>query len=331
MRRRLIYALVINALGLLATAAGAESNLPPEVRASIALPAQVQVASAQVSLGDIAVLLTHDIDTMQRLMGLPLGLAPRAGVSIRLERDTLARWIRRRTGLSTEQIVWKGQDSTEIMTASRELSGEDIARAAENMLRQWLYSYGKRIELQTLTTPRDLALPVGRLSLRVRPLSESMPRKHMLVWVDIFVDEQFVRAVPVRFEVGVFTELSTATSDLPGGATVDAASLTKREVDITRFPGQDTLAELSDGPQRLRRPVRLGDVVTRQLVESLPAVGRGTRATLLVNAGAVTLESRVDVLQDGYPGQTVRVRQSGQSVGSVLARVTGPGLLEIQK
>jgi flagella basal body P-ring formation protein FlgA len=57
-------------------------------------------------------------------------------------------------------------------------------------------------------------------------------------------------------------------------------------------------------------------------------VARGDWATLHSAAGAVTLESRVEVLQDGRPGQRVRVRQQG-ATGPVFARVLGAGQLEL--
>jgi flagella basal body P-ring formation protein FlgA len=58
------------------------------------------------------------------------------------------------------------------------------------------------------------------------------------------------------------------------------------------------------------------------------AIARGEWATLRSTAGAVTLESRVEVLQDARPGQRVRVRQQG-ATGPVFARVLGAGQLEL--
>lgn len=58
------------------------------------------------------------------------------------------------------------------------------------------------------------------------------------------------------------------------------------------------------------------------------AVSRGDWAVLRSGEGVVSLESRVEVLQDGRPGQKVRVRQHGAD-GPILARVVGRGLLEL--
>lgn len=63
--------------------------------------------------------------------------------------------------------------------------------------------------------------------------------------------------------------------------------------------------------------------------DALPiAVSRGDWAALHTAAGAVSLESRVEVLQDGRVGDKVRVRTRG-ATALVLARVVAPGQLEL--
>lgn len=65
-----------------------------------------------------------------------------------------------------------------------------------------------------------------------------------------------------------------------------------------------------------------------QSEQEAPVVTRGEWASLRSLAGAVLLESRVEVLQDGRPGQKIRVRQQG-ATGIVFARVVGRGELEL--
>jgi flagella basal body P-ring formation protein FlgA len=74
--------------------------------------------------------------------------------------------------------------------------------------------------------------------------------------------------------------------------------------------------------------VRAGQVVGDKDIEPAPAVSRGQRARLLSVAGSVTVESNVDVLQDGSPGQMVRVRLPG-SAGVVTAKVRESGVVEM--
>jgi flagella basal body P-ring formation protein FlgA len=63
-------------------------------------------------------------------------------------------------------------------------------------------------------------------------------------------------------------------------------------------------------------------------VTAAPLVTHGSVATLRAKTGPIVLESRVEVLQDGTQGQTVRVKMP-KATGAVLARVTGPGQVEM--
>ncbi|HVI96828.1 MAG TPA: flagellar basal body P-ring formation chaperone FlgA, partial [Anaeromyxobacter sp.] len=79
---------------------------------------------------------------------------------------------------------------------------------------------------------------------------------------------------------------------------------------------------------RARRPVAAGEPLTRAQVEAAPEVARGAAATLRARRGAVELESRVEILEDGFAGQSVHVRLPGAS-SAIAARVTGPGTVEV--
>jgi hypothetical protein len=59
-----------------------------------------------------------------------------------------------------------------------------------------------------------------------------------------------------------------------------------------------------------------------------PAVARGNLASLRSVSGAIALESRVEVLDDGVVGQDVHVRLPGANE-AVVARVTAPGRVEV--
>lgn len=59
-----------------------------------------------------------------------------------------------------------------------------------------------------------------------------------------------------------------------------------------------------------------------------PAVARGNLASLRSVSGAIALESRVEVLDDGVVGQDVHVRLPG-ATEAIMARVTAPGRVEV--
>ena len=317
---------------------------------SIELRPQVKVGQGSVRLGDVAFVTARDLSTLRRLMALPLGPAPRPGSPALLDRESIARWVEARSGLQAVDgalrvqapaIRWSGAAETEIEAAVQQLSGETVVSAARAALLDWLSQRSVRAEVEPVSSARDLWLPPGRPVLRVRPLSaRSQPTRRMLVWVDAWVDDRFVRATAVTFEVGAWAPLTVASSEVERGANVDPivlrGAMETREVDLTALrqgvpvaPGSSQATVLPEGRQRLRRPLRAGEVLTQAHLETAPAVLRGNTAHLLARSGDVSVESRVEVLQDGREGQLVRVKVPGAS-GEVLARVTGPGQVEVQ-
>jgi flagella basal body P-ring formation protein FlgA len=296
----------------------------PTVR--IELRNEVHVEGPLVRLGDVAVLETLDLPMLERLMALPLGPSPRTGTAVRLERERLLRWIRARTALHTGQIAWAGPNATVVRVRAELVPGPSIASAAAEALAKAVASGGFRAELGSPEVPRDLTVPAGPVELRARPIARAaVLSRHPTVWVDVRVAGRFVRAVPVSFELTVYAPGLVATAPGAPGDLLEPGSVEVREV---AWSGTDVLpVDLPAGGLRLRRSIAQGATLTRAHVEPAPLVRRGSWATLRASHGLVSIERRVEILQDGRPGQTIRVRANGQ--GDVLARVTGPGQVEV--
>jgi flagella basal body P-ring formation protein FlgA len=320
--------------GVLLAAAGTVAHAQLEEKkwpVKIELRAKVQVRHAQVTLGDVANLSTGDLATLFQWMKLPLGTAPRSGNMVSLERGELERWVRSRQ-LTQGLAVWSGAGHVDIYASEQTLAGDRVIESAREELSRWLQSRVARSEVSDISEVRDLSLPQGKIELRVRPLPDSgSPSRRMLVWVDIWIDSAFSRSIPVNFEVRAYQDGYVASQDLMTGALVDPASFERREVDIANAPYEKAVSAKSASDSalwRVRRSVNKGDPVLRSQVEAAPAVTRGEQITLRTRTGLVSLEGRVEALQDGYQGQMVRVK-SASATNSVMARVAGPGMVEI--
>ena len=305
---------------------------------------QVQVKTLQVSLTDVAYLGSFDLAVLRRAMALPLGQAPRLEESVSLQRDQVQRWLRSQTGLQSGQVQWAGSSVTEISLARHPVAGEELVFAAEAALRNHLENMvsqssagAAKIDLQAVTIPTSLNVPEGEISLRARPLGNIRISKRMLVWIDVFAAGRFVRATPVRFEVTAFASLPVAVNTHTAKTLLSRENLEVRELDLAlmdpnrKGTGAGVLVSThaAEPTQRLRRMVKSGDMIVDADVQTVPAVSRGDWATLTTQNGLVALESRVEVLQDGRIGQSIRVKQVSAN-GAVLARVSGPGRLELQ-
>lgn len=300
----------------------------------IDLPGHVEVDGSYVHLGEVAALRTPDLLLLRRLMALPLGRAPQPGEPVFLGREQLARWIRLQTGLGAERVRWTGAPTIALSIARQDVSAQEFSRIAQTALQDWLQQRSQRAQVQVAELPHSITLPRGVVSLQVRPLIESAPRKRMTVWVDAYLDGNLRRSVPVSFAVSAWVQAPVIRQSAPMGASIALSDTIMREVDLTVWPnaieGNDVRETLQDQALRLRRPVRVGDVLTLALVEPVPTVTRGEWVRLQTNEGFVSLESRAEALQDGHAGQIVNVKMANAR-SSLTARVRGPGLVEVQQ
>ncbi len=308
------------------------AGLPGTLR--VQLRPRVEVAHAIVRLGDVADLSTTDLGLMLRTIDLPIGHAPRPGEPIFLDRAALQRWLARQVSLQPAQLDWRGPAGTTVASASHEVDGEAVVAVAQAALRDHLIRGTEvrlpaaRIELEPAGTPSTLVVPAGALTLVPRPLGRAAPASRMLVWVDASVDGAFIRTIPVRFMVGVFAPVPVAARALSAGTPLQPGDMVEREIDVAAAPDVLT-ASTPDTTQQLRHRLQPGEPLTTNALRTAPLVSRGAFATLKATSGAMTLESRVEVLQDGQLGEHVRVRPAN-ATSPVVARVSGPGQVEFE-
>ena len=261
-------------------------------RVSIALHADAEVAGPTIRLGEIARLRSPDLELMRRLVSLAVGRAPRPGESASIPARHLASWIERQAGVRDDEVDWSGAQESRVERSAARVSGEEIARVAQAEVQAMQQRAGLAHEVAVASLPRDLQVPRGSLRLQARASPGAQLRARTVVWVDVWAADAFVRSVPVSLTIS-----GAARSRHAGPALFEEAAVPSIE------------SPVGAGPGRL-------------------AVERGDTAALRTIAGAVQLESRVHVLEDGRVGDLVRVRQEG---GTALfsARVTGPGQVEV--
>ncbi|WP_433693391.1 flagellar basal body P-ring formation chaperone FlgA [Herbaspirillum seropedicae] len=297
----------------------------------ISLRSNVQVKHSKVLLGDIAEMRSTDATLLSQLREIPLGSVPRTGLAI-LNRSEIERWIRTRTGSQQPDFHWLGAERVEVVAQSQRINGTQLAGAAHRALENWLSTRSERSEIELLSNPTDFSVPLGAARIVVRDLGDAQPYSRMQLWADVYVDDLFVRSVPVRFRVRAYRTAYVARQDIGAGRAANENQFESRQVDIAPVNGAAIpMRSPSAEPEtqwRVKKTVGRGDVLLIKQVDAAPMMQRGQTATLRTGAGDLAIEGVVEVLQDGYMGQLIRVKGAA-STGVVLARVVGPGLLEM--
>jgi flagella basal body P-ring formation protein FlgA len=301
---------------------------------TIKLFERVDIRSEQVTLGDVAHITTRDLATLRLLLALSLGRTPRGGEVTSVSRARLQDWVRRSTRLNAADIDWAGADEVVIRQPLQTITSEQLNSVAREALSTWLSTKVRHSQINVAHAPPAIDVPEGNVRLQARPLPAGLsPATRMAVWVEVWSANRFLRVVPVTFQVTAQRDAWVARRDLNAGELLSSEMLERREIDVTLQPSValemvvDQTDKLPSG-RRLRRSLRAGQALDAASAETVPAVNRGDWALLRLYTGTVVVEARVEVMQDGRPGQTVRVRMPSAS-GSVLAKVAAPGILEM--
>ncbi|VVE50389.1 hypothetical protein PCO31110_04710 [Pandoraea communis] len=301
--------------------------------AEVRLMGQASVTRPTVKLADVAEISSDDVALQERLASIDLGPAPPVGSPARLTREALERWVNAQVGRAS-RVQWRGAIAVQVDTRTQALAWERLDALARRSLQDRLA--GEVSDLRLTPVDRGVAvdLPPGTIDLVARDLPPGMMSAVATVWIDIRVDGQPGKTVPVNFRVEGKRRVWVALSDQSPGIAVFPAAFEMRDMPldaVRRTPmSLDGMAQASLAATRLRRVVRAGQVLSADDVESVPDVIRGGTAMLTVTWGAVVVESPVEVLQDGRQGELIRVRPRTSSE-AVLARVVGRGMLEISR
>ncbi len=311
----------------LALAAATTSLAPVHVD----LLGRAQVYSAQVRLGDVARIHGDNLDAVRAAESVNLGASPRMGESLKLTRSRLEAVLSSDAMGTVNRFAWTGATDVRIDRAGQMVDAQDVCRAAQEWLGDWLRLRSTEFKLAPVCRETSWAVAPGRIELRPRPFADGqLPTKRMQVWMDIWTDGRFARSVAVAIDVQATQQGWAAREDLKAQQVLRLDQLEQRDIDITGLMTAPLLSLAEPANLRLRKPLLTGQVLTVAHVESQPLVARGQRVTLRTQSGVISLVTLAEALQDGRPGQQVLVRVN-DSARPVVAWVVGPNQVELKQ
>jgi hypothetical protein len=172
--------------------------------ARIALKSEAVVTERQVRLGAIATIESSDLATVERLVAMPVAMAPRPGYTDRLTREEIKRRLRTVTPGIRSPLAWEGADAVRIELGTSLVEGERLRAMAVEHARAAFEPRFAGLDVAAVENVADVAVPPGALTLRPRVLPADALARRMPVWIDVFVDNVFFRAVAVAVQVEAF-------------------------------------------------------------------------------------------------------------------------------
>ena len=274
-------------------------------RAGEVAPLQL-VATAQVS-GD-GIFLPQIFQSAQPLPAIRLADAPAFGKNSVLTRaQVLDLLAANAPDLGTN---FSGADIVRIARRTRTLGESDIlGLLTSDLQRDYIKDKGQ-LELHLAQPWNPLLLPDEPLTLDILEMPAVGVTPGFIVRFTLRTAHETLGTWSANLQAHVWREVLVASSQLQRGdaVTPDQFARERRDLLVVREP----VAELgaNDDAYELAESVPAGAPLLARMLKARAVIHRGQRADALVQDGPLSVKTKVEVLEDGAPGQMVRARNA---------------------
>jgi len=283
----------------------------------------------KVTLSDVAHITTNDRDTLEKLVNLSIGQAPKFGQTFKLERRVLERWVKRSLGKQTIPTYWGGATITIITRASQKIDNALLIEVAKQKLTDWLQQNESSFLVTENNISESFIVPQGRLSLLPQDLPKNFePKTQTIIPIDIHVDDQYIRTISVNLDVGIYRNMLVANKDKFQGDILTADDFQIEKILVDKSTPKNVLATNQNTRLKVKNKILKGSILTSQHVAPIPLIQRGQWVTLKAKSGMLEVESQVQTLRPGFIGDLIPVRGKN-TLGIVMAKIVGENHLEL--
>ncbi|MGO8697721.1 MAG: flagellar basal body P-ring formation chaperone FlgA [Limisphaerales bacterium] len=288
-----VFALLLAAAAPAALAGGA---------ASFALVPEAKVDSSGIFLSQIV-----RPPPSATIPLLRLAPAPPLGQTTPLSRQQIID-LAKATAPELDSTNWTGPNAVRVSRRTRELDQAEVTDMLRAVLqRDYVGSRGE-LELRLTQPWTPVTVPDEPLSLRVTdlPLAGIMPSE--VAGFELWCGKERIGAWQQATAARVWHEVPVAHSQLQRGQLLRDADIVLERRDVLgqheaciRFPVTDEYLELNAS-------VSVGSPVWARCAHPRPVVRRGHLVEAVFQEGDLMISLKVETLEDGALGQTVRVR-----------------------
>jgi len=284
---------------LLGAATAVQANEPDAWQ----LLPQAQVDSAGIFLDQIVVPPTATVV----LPHLRLAPAPSLGQTASLSRNQITELAQKHNSefLTTN---WSGATQVRVSRRTRQLSDSDLIELLTAALQQDFVKDRGTLELHLTRPWVKVPVPDEPLTLKLAEMPAAGISPNFVVTFELWNGKESVGSWQVALQAIVWRDVPVARSALQRGAALKDADvgMERRDVLIVRdvfphFPTTDDTIELSEN-------IQAGQPILNRSLRTRPLILRGRIVEAVFQEGNLSISLKVETLEDGLLGQTVRVR-----------------------
>jgi flagella basal body P-ring formation protein FlgA len=203
---------------------------------------------------------------------------------------------------------WTGAKQIRISRRMRALSESDLKEMLTMALQQDYVKDRGELELR-FTRPVPTANIVDEvLTVKLLDLPTAGVTANFIARFELRANEEIAGTWQIPVQARIWREVYVAGSTLKRGTLLRDAEISRERRDVLAI--RDTLTEVDLGNTALEvaENIPAGLPLTSRSLRLRPVVRRGKVTEAVVQDGGMTIAVKVEILEDGVPGQTIRVR-----------------------
>jgi flagella basal body P-ring formation protein FlgA len=299
------------------------------IAASLVIQPNASVSSSVVRVGDVAAVagLPSDIESEKLRAIIICSAPPPAETHIIRAGDIVSALAHSRVQPAGLEIAGAGE-----VIVSRDFEWLQTEELTEAFRVHVTERTGWAPESFMVRPPANLApipVPVGERSVQVSVAPNDQFTGSVLAQCEVLINDEPYRKLSHRFHVERYVETLVCSNKLRRGQPAEQGEFALAKVERSRLRGEPIVDIAQLRGKTVSRVINPGTPVSSDYFVTPPVIKRGETASIIWDGAGFIVVMQGKVLDDGRPGETVRVRLTSKKI--VRADVMESGTLQVSE
>ena len=262
---------------------------------------------ASASADSTGIFLNQLVDTREALPVLRLCDSPAFGKAATLTREQIAGLLRA-AGSELAVTNWPGPGTIRITRRTRAFTEADLLNLLTETLQRDCVKDKGELELRPTRPWTEVNLPDEPLTLKILEQPTAGVTAAFITRFEIRTAREGLGVWQASFQAHIWREVWVAHTPIRRGESLDTADVIRERRDV--LPVREALADfvVPDAAFEFSEPIMSGNLLLARTLKPRKVVHRGQIAQAVLQDGTLSITMKVEVLEDGAPGQIIRAR-----------------------
>jgi flagella basal body P-ring formation protein FlgA len=205
---------------------------------------------------------------------------------------------------------WSGAEKVKITRRLRQLEEPEFKEMLTATLQREKVRDRGELELRFLRPWAPIAVPDEVLTMDILEIPTMGVTPNFIVRFDLRTPAETIGTWQMPIQAHVWHDVWVARSSQPRGRLLADLDLTTERRDLLTLRDAVTTLNVNDTSLELAENLSAGAPLLARSLRMRPVIQRGRVIDAVVQNGALMITLKAEALEDGIPGQTIRVRNA---------------------